>query len=57
MDFKDKKIVCVECEKVFLFTAGEQEFYKGKGFDDPKRCKVCRQARNNKKGAEVHGKA
>jgi hypothetical protein len=41
--FKDKTIVCKDCGEEFTFTAGEQEFYKEKGFDnEPTRCKDCR---------------
>ncbi|MDU5263364.1 MAG: zinc-ribbon domain-containing protein, partial [Clostridium celatum] len=29
----DKTIVCRDCGKEFLFTEGEQAFYKEKGFD------------------------
>lgn len=52
MDFKevykmeDKKIICKDCGKEFIFTVGEQEFYKEKGFEnDPVRCPDCRRAR------------
>ena len=50
---EDKTIVCKDCGKEFVFTVGEQEFYKEKGFEnDPVRCPDCRrarkQARNNK---------
>ena len=35
---EDKKIVCKDCGKEFIFTVGEQEFYKEKGFEnDPVR--------------------
>lgn len=45
----DKTIVCKDCGKEFIFTAGEQEFYKEKGFtNEPQRCKDCR---NAKKGS------
>ena len=38
----DKTIVCRDCEKEFLFTEGEQAFYKEKGFDnEPVRCADC----------------
>lgn len=41
--FEDKTLTCVDCGEDFTFTAGEQEFYKEKGFDnEPKRCKECR---------------
>lgn len=41
--FEDKTLVCRECGKEFVFTAGEQEFYASKGLtNDPKRCKACR---------------
>lgn len=44
--YQDKTLVCKECGKEFIFTAGEQEFYAEKGFtNEPQRCKECRQAR------------
>lgn len=43
---EDKKIVCKDCGREFVFTVGEQEFYKEKGFEnDPVRCTPCRRAR------------
>ena len=36
---EDKKIICKDCGKEFVFTVGEQEFFKEKGFEnDPVRC-------------------
>ena len=44
--YEDKTLVCKECGKEFVFTAGEQEFYAEKGFEnEPQRCKECRDAR------------
>lgn len=41
--YEDKSIVCKDCGKEFIFTAGEQEFYDQKGFkNQPLRCKECR---------------
>ena len=53
MEFEDKTLVCQDCGKEFIFTAGEQAFYKEKGLDnEPKRCKEFRDkrkaARSNK---------
>lgn len=45
----DKKIICKDCGKEFILTIGEQEWYKEKGFNDPVRCKECRQARKLEK--------
>ncbi|MFB0917963.1 MAG: zinc-ribbon domain-containing protein [Clostridiaceae bacterium] len=43
---EDKTLVCKDCAKEFVFTAGEQEFYKEKGFEnDPVRCPECRRAK------------
>ena len=43
---EDKTLVCQDCGKEFIFTVGEQQFYKEKGFDnEPKRCKECRDKR------------
>ena len=44
--FEDKTLVCKDCGNEFVFTAGEQEFYAEKGFqNEPQRCKECRDAR------------
>ncbi|NLV22993.1 MAG: zinc-binding protein, partial [Syntrophomonadaceae bacterium] len=46
--FEDKVLVCQDCGQEFVFTAGEQEFYHEKGFEnEPKRCKDCRQNRRS----------
>ena len=46
--FQDKTLVCKDCGQEFVFTAGEQEFYAEKGFqNEPQRCKTCRDARKN----------
>ena len=43
--YEDKTLVCKECGKEFVFTAGEQEFYAERGFqNEPQRCKECRDA-------------
>ena len=45
-EFVDETLVCKDCGKEFVFTAGEQAFYKEKGFmNKPKACKACRDAR------------
>jgi DNA-directed RNA polymerase subunit RPC12/RpoP len=42
----DKTLVCKDCGKEFIFTEGEQAFYKEKGFEnEPQRCPECRKAR------------
>ena len=46
--FEDKVLVCKECGQEFVFSAGEQEFYAERGFqNEPQRCKPCRDARKN----------
>ena len=43
---EDKKIICKDCGSEFVFTVGEQEFYKEKGFDnEPVRGPAWRKAR------------
>jgi len=38
--FEDKTLVCKDCGKEFVWTAGEQEFYASRGFENqPQRCK------------------
>ena len=47
--YEDRTLVCQDCGNEFIFTAGEQEFYAEKGFNnEPKRCKDCRDSRKTK---------
>jgi len=42
----DKTLTCKDCGAEFIFTEGEQAFYKEKGFEnEPQRCPECRRAR------------
>lgn len=46
--YEDKTLVCKDCGAEFVFTAGEQEFYASRGFqNEPQRCKPCRDAKKN----------
>lgn len=52
---EDRRIRCVDCGEDFLFTVGEQTFYREKGLTNaPTRCKTCRSARKTR-GAEAGG--
>ncbi len=44
--YRDEILRCVDCGRDFTFTAGEQEFFASKGFQNkPNRCPDCRAAR------------
>ncbi|MGI6545241.1 MAG: zinc-ribbon domain-containing protein [Fastidiosipilaceae bacterium] len=46
----DRTINCKDCGAEFVFTEGEQAFYKEKGFEnDPVRCPDCRRARKQRR--------
>ncbi|MBV9216603.1 MAG: zinc-ribbon domain containing protein [Acidobacteria bacterium] len=48
-EFTDKLIPCIDCESEFVWTAGEQAFYRQKELQNPpKRCKSCKQAKNRR---------
>ena len=50
MVYSDRDLVCVDCGDTFVFTAGEQEFYAGRGLvNEPKRCRNCRQSRKDQR--------
>jgi CxxC-x17-CxxC domain-containing protein len=58
MSFQDKTLTCMDCGQPFVFTAGEQEFYAQKGFqNEPKRCKSCKATKRSgdRGGAEGGG--
>ena len=45
MVYQDREIICLDCQRSFLFTVGEQAFYEERGLAEPKRCHACRAAR------------
>ena len=45
-EFQDVTIDCVDCDDDFVWTVGEQEFFRDKGLKHPpKRCKPCKKAK------------
>ncbi len=52
--YQDITLKCKECGNDFVFTAGEQEFYAEKGFQNqPKKCRDCRRASKEKPKKEM----
>ena len=48
---QDKTIKCADCGQDFVFTVGEQEFYRDHGLTHPPtRCKRCRELRKGQRG-------
>jgi CspA family cold shock protein len=48
---EDQYIRCSDCGEEFVFTAGEQAFYREKGLTHaPTRCKSCRENRKSQRG-------
>jgi CxxC-x17-CxxC domain-containing protein len=51
-EYQDRAIKCVDCSEDFIWTAGEQVFFHDKGLkNEPKRCKPCKQAKNERLAA------
>ena len=43
MEIQDKRLKCMDCGAEFVFTKGEQLFFRDKGLtNEPKRCKQCK---------------
>jgi len=56
--FTDQLLSCVDCGQEFTFTAGEQEFFAQKGFQNkPSRCTDCRRARKAYRSTGANGGA
>jgi hypothetical protein len=51
----EQRLTCADCGREFAFGAGEQRFFREKGFDSPKRCKECRQAKKEQRGGDDRG--
>ena len=51
-EFEDTSITCIDCSRDFIWTAGEQAFFRDKKLQNPpKRCKDCKQAKNERLAA------
>jgi CxxC-x17-CxxC domain-containing protein len=51
-DLPDVGIICIDCGQEFIWTSGERVFYRDKGLQNPpKRCKACKQAKNERLAA------
>ena len=48
--FEDKTIICKDCQKEFVWSAREQDFYQKKGFENvPARCFDCRKLKKTER--------
>jgi CxxC-x17-CxxC domain-containing protein len=56
MAYVDQVLYCRDCNQEFTFTAGEQEFFSGRGLTNaPTRCPACRAARKQSGGGRNSG--
>ena len=56
--YVDETLSCMDCSRTFTFTAGEQQFFASKGFQNkPNRCPDCRTARKSQRAAGGGGGA
>lgn len=49
MTFENKTLQCVDCKSSFIWTASEQEYFADRNYQQPKRCKMCREMRRKEK--------
>ena len=53
---EDQRLKCSDCGEEFLFTVGEQAFYREHGLTHaPTRCKRCRDSRKGQRGERSGG--
>lgn len=53
-EFEDVEIQCIDCGQNFLWSAGEQLFFRDKKLKNPpKRCKSCKKAKNERLAAII----
>ena len=51
-EIEDKSILCIDCNHYFIWSVGEQVFFRDKQLQNPpKRCKECKQAKNERLAA------
>jgi len=51
-ELNDTTMQCIDCSKDFIWSAGEQAFFRDKQLENPpKRCKDCKKAKNERLAA------
>jgi len=54
--YTDQTLICKDCGRQFVFSAGEQKFFADRALNSkPQRCKECRVARKN--SSATHSKS
>ena len=57
-EFNDVDFDCIDCGEGFIWTSGEQLFFRDKGLKHPpKRCKSCKKAKNERIAAIAQAQA
>jgi CxxC-x17-CxxC domain-containing protein len=57
-ELEDKSILCIDCSQNFVWSVGEQIFFRDKQLQNPpKRCKECKQAKNERLAAIASAQA
>ena len=52
LEIENKNITCIDCGSEFVWTIGEQVFFRDKGLENPpKRCRDCKKAKNDRLAA------
>ena len=46
---KDVIKVCCDCSTEFLWTSGEQSFYRERELNPPRRCRNCREIKRGRR--------
>ena len=48
-EIEDQNLSCIDCREDFVWTSGEQVFFRDKGLQNPpKRCKPCKKAKTQR---------
>ena len=57
-EFEDQSLDCIDCKEKFVWTVGEQTFFRDKGLKNPpKRCKPCKKAKTHRIEAVLEAQA
>jgi hypothetical protein len=47
MRYHDKSLLCLDCDRAFGFSTGQQQLYSELGFEQPIRCRACLNSRED----------
>jgi hypothetical protein len=56
MSYHSKDLTCPDCDRMFTFSAADQDLFNELGYEQPGRCEFCRRSREERRRSASGGR-